>query len=453
MPQKPTSFVASCCIPILSSLLATSLVAVAGEPSAENSAAEGIVPIPDYSADLWDRTYLLGELDGSRNRLAAKGVQYELQWTQTLQGIVDGGLDQTTRYGGAVDLGLTFDLQRLGLVPGALLYIRAESRYGHSVNSGTGQILPANTDAFFPITDEADGQTVSITNFLYQQYLSDSFGFFLGKFDNLESDFNEFASGRGTSQFMNANMAMNAATILSPYSSLGAFVFWAPKEHIFVWGGAYNSSDSSSTTGFDDFDEGTSIFGEFYYQYNYRDLPGGFLVGGVFDVNNDFINLNDTRLVEGPIPVPNIQKEDKAWVLYANAWQYLWTAEPAGDTLIDTQNHETDLAGIGLFLRAGTADEDVNPVKWSVSVGLGGKGIIPGRQDDSFGAGYFHTRLRDNNLKNALRLEDESQGFEVYYNVALTPASQLSLDCQVLDSPIENVDTAVVLGMRLHTTF
>jgi hypothetical protein len=73
-----------------------------------------------------------------------------------VQGVVDGGRDPETSYGGNGDYLIHFDLQRMGLLPGALIKFRAESRYGESVNAAAGPILPVNTDAFSRLTDQLD---------------------------------------------------------------------------------------------------------------------------------------------------------------------------------------------------------------------------------------------------------------------------------------------------------
>jgi hypothetical protein len=43
--------------------------------------------------------------------------------------------------------------------------------------------------------------------------------------------------------------------------------------------------------------------------------------------------------------------------------------------------------------------------------------------------------------------------FEVFYNIALTPATHLTLDVQVADSANGNIDPAVLLGARLNVKF
>jgi hypothetical protein len=47
-----------------------------------------------------------------------------------------------TRYGGSLDYLLQLDFDRMGVIPGVILKIRGESRYGETVNGVTGQFLP-----------------------------------------------------------------------------------------------------------------------------------------------------------------------------------------------------------------------------------------------------------------------------------------------------------------------
>jgi hypothetical protein len=56
-------------------------------------------------------------------------------------------------------------------------------------------------------------------------------------------------------------------------------------------------------------------------------------------------------------------------------------------------------------------------------------------------------------VRAALGFEDEGQGFETFYNVAITPASHLMFDMQLADSALPRTDTAVILGGRLNLTF
>ena len=414
--------------------------------------AQGLLPVPTYSGDTWGRSYLSGDWGGTRTELADKGVQLDLDWTQYLQGVTSGGLDRTTRYGGHLDYLVRLDLMRMGLIPGGLVTVRAESRYGASVNGAAGPILPVNTTALFPTTDELDDDVAfTITNLNYTQFLSPKLAVTFGKLDTLSADPNEFASGRGKSQFMNANFLFNAALALRlPYSTLGAGALWLPAEDVSVTASIVNTTDSSTTTGFDDFDDGQTISVEADFQYRLAQLPGGMNVGGLYSFNQDFAEIG--RLVIQPDQQLTIENDDDSWAIYWSTWQYLF-AEGASNKPVDLANSVPDYQGVGLFARLGLADQNTNPVEWSGSIGVGGRGIMPTRDNDVFGVGYYYTHFQDTDVGSAIGFDDRGQGFEAFYNAAITPAVRLTLDFQLQDSLLPDVDTAALLGARLNLGF
>jgi porin len=416
-------------------------------------ASQGLLPIPDYSGDLFTRSYLAGDLWGFRTDLANKGIQFDVDWTQFLQSDVDGGRNTGTDYGANLNYLFYFDLMRMGLLPGALVTVRAETRYGTSVNGITGSILPVNTSALFPLTQQANEVVpIAVTDLNYTQFLSEQFAVLVGKIDTLSGDPNEFASGRGTTQFMNANFIFNATLGLRlPYSTLGAGVVWLPTPNIKVSSIVMNTADSSTTAGFTDFGDGTTWTTEADFQYRLGQLPGGMNVGGLYSFDQDFNQLSG-ELIFVPGQGLVIPKNSDTWAVYWSAWQYLLIKDPSNqpiDLSTGTQSHE----GLGLFARVGFADQSTNPVKWSLSAGIGGKGMIPTRNQDTFGVGYFYTSIEQSRLFNVAGIQPETQGGELFYNIAVTPAAHLTLDMQVVDSPFSNINPAILLGMRLDLNF
>src|SRR5262249_39489638 len=154
----------------------------------------------------------------------------------------------------------------------------------------------------------------------------------------------------------------------------------------------------------------------------------------------DFAKLN-TRLVFQPGEGLVVPKKHSMWAVYWSAWQYLFTKQP-GTLPIDLLNGEPDQQGIGIFTRLGFADKDTNPIDWAVSGGLGGRGLIPSRDNDTFGLGYYYNRIQQTRLFSALGVENSTQGFECFYNIALTPASRVTLDLQVVEPAVARLSTA-----------
>jgi len=93
-----------------------------------------------------------------------------------------------------------------------------------------------------------------------------------------------------------------------------------------------------------------------------------------------------------------------------------------------------------------------NPVERFYSIGVGGKGVIPGRGRDSFGAAFYYVELTDQ-FQGILRRLDDSYGGEIYYNFELTPWLHFTPDLQVLSPSLSQIDTTVVTGLRLMVNF
>ncbi len=433
---------------------ATSEAKVTEGDTPEAAAPTGILPLVNYGGDLLERPRLLGDLWGARTGLAERGFQFGVDFTQAMQSVVDGGRDTTTRYGGSLDYTMSLDLDRMGAVPGGLVKFRAASRYGASVNGASGLLLPVYSNGFTPLTDELDEDIAfTITDLNYTQFLSPTFGVFVGKFNTLDGDANEFAAGRGVSQFFNSEFVFNSAMALSvPYSTLGVGAVWAPDPNVQLTVTLANLQDSSTTTGFDDFGEGYLVSGEAWWQYRLGALPGGMMLSGLYAGDTDFASLG-SRLVFRPGEGLSIPTEDDTWAIAWNGWQYVLTEEEAEDRPLNLLDGAPDLQGIGLFARFGFADRDTNPVEWSLSGGVGGRGAIPGRDRDVFGVGYFYNSIVEGRLLGAAGVDDESEGFEAFYNVSITPAAELTLDAQWTHSPLPGADDAVILGLRLRLRF
>lgn len=415
---------------------------------------KGLLPVPDYGGGVAERRALSGDWGGFRQQMAEKGVTLDVQWTDIFQGVTSGGREERFVNGGSLDYLARFDLMQMGVLPGALVTARAESRYGNTVNADTGLLLPANFDSFSPLTSPLDESIgLELTELNLVQFLSEKFGVLVGKITTVEGDPTEFASGRGRHQFMNTQLIFSPSILLSvPYSTLAAGAIWLPSDRIHVTSMVMNTTDASTTSGFDDFDDGTTWVTEVDTQYRVFDLPGGMNVGGVYGFHGDYAQIGG-RFQFTPGAGASIENKNHTWAAYWSGWQYLFAKGERPKT-IDAGDGRPDLQGIGLFSRFSVADQDTNPVEFSVSGGLGGRGLIPTRDDDSWGAGLFYLKLQEPRTTplpvNAL--SDHSSGCELFYNVAVLPSVELTFDAQWLQNSFTNVDDATVLGVRLNIT-
>ena len=120
------------------------------ENQAASAANEGLLPVPDYSGDLFERSHLTGDWGGLRQDWANNGITMGFDWYQAYQDIVDGGVEEGSESSANLDYRLNLDLMRMGLVPGALVTVRAQSRFGNTINSTSGLLLPVNMYSYFP---------------------------------------------------------------------------------------------------------------------------------------------------------------------------------------------------------------------------------------------------------------------------------------------------------------
>ena len=433
------------------------LVAIERGASGDESQSDGILPLLDYSGDLWSRSVVSGDWGGVRSSLAERGISADLSFATLLQSVADGGADRETRAGTSMDLGAHIDFMRMGLIPGGLLTVRAEGDFGDSVLKEAGTVTAVNYSALMPI-GTLDDDTVALTDLYYTQFIGKQFQMFAGRFDTFHDGMvMEFAGAgprAGARGFVNANLVSpQMVAITTPYvTALGVGVQAKLNDWFALGATVLDKRESSRRTGLDDLgDDGWNALVGALAQYRLAGLPGGAQLGFSVVWDGDFTKLGDGQL---PGLGQGIASEDESWNVFGNIWQYVQVFDDAGTAPLHLDDGRPDLRGWGVFAIWGVADEDTNPFKWSLAGGIGGRGLIPGREADVFGVGYFYNRLRtDGPVARAIDARSGEQGLEIFYEAALTPWMHLTPDLQVVEpGPGEN-DTAVILGLRLLVDF
>lgn len=432
----------------------TSLPALGQTETGENDpveVTEGILPVPDYSGDWKTRRFLSGEWGGLRQDWANKGITFDVEWLQVGQGIVSGGRDQRWAYATNIDYYINLDLMRMGVLPGALISFRGQSRFGSTVNEDTGLLLPVNTFSDFPVTSPPDENVIfTVTELNWLQFLSDELGVLLGKITTMSSS-NEFAGGEGRSQFMNFQFSFPSVVAqFSPYSTLAVGGVWLPSSKVTVTSMLLNLQDASTTSGFDDIGDGTIWSADVDFQYRLEHLPGGMTLSGMYAFDGEFARIGGLNIDPGGSI--SIDTKSTSWSFYLDWWQYIHIVQEPPET-IDPGDGRQDLEGLGVFVILGLGDRDINPVSWSAVAGLSGRGMIPSRGDDTWGLGYFYNALEEPRTIAASRLANSTQGLEAYYNFAVIRSVALTLDVQWTRSAFRHIDDALVLGARLNVSF
>ena len=426
-----------------------------------------------YAGDIWSRSTLTGDWGGFRNEWAEKGVTFDFNITQIGQGVVNGGTSGAWQYGGRGDLTINLDSQKLGLWPGGFFNLELEGNWARSVNPNTGALMPVNTNQILP---EPPGGIFGVPAWNFAQFLSPYFGLAFGKFatiTNTSGDMNEFAHGKGATQFM--NMALNFNPLLAftvPYSTLGAGMVVLPtkdpKEAI-VNLLVLSANGLPTTSGFEDLNGNAIVVaGEGRVRTDFFGLTGHQLFGTTFS-NKKFTSI-DQRLDRDVIENQTFRAEKGSWNIYYNFDQYLYEPKKGADR------------GIGVFGRLGVSDGNPDFMKFFGSFGVGGKGMFESRPHDQFGWGFYYININNPQLsidiarfpglsRNVEFLRNE-YGFEWYYNFAITPWALLTPDIQVVrgaqkdkfsitQGPLgvlprvdkKSISTSTVLGLRLQLVF
>lgn len=436
---------------IISTLVTISMLTIILPVQGAETQPSGLLPLPDYSGSLSERSYLLGNLGGSRTEWAKKGFTFDINYNQYFQGVVDGGVDTASEYGGTIDYNINVDFDRMGLIPGGLLQMRAVSRYGQSVNGLSGALIPVNADATHPTTTALDDDVALLLPMItYTQFFSETFGLSVGKME-MYGTTNEFSGGKGRTQWWNMNLAMPLSpALIVPYSVLGTAAVYMPSPNLTITGLVVTSSDTSDNCGFNMLDDGLTALVTLEYQYKMNGLPGGFTLMPGYGWDNEFNEINGRITIEDGLLVPSTK--DTTWFFSADMWQYLWVEDDVNQ-LIGTADGRQDLQGVGVFSRIETADKDTNPADFYFSVGLNAKGLIPSRDNDAMGIAYSYNSMNKGRFLDVIGIENSSTVWELFYNIELTPAIHLMLDAQIVNSALSNIDTATILGTSLQMRF
>jgi porin len=460
---------------VLVALLGLILMAAPGPASAQP------VAVPDtWGGDFWSRPRLTGSWGGLRDDLGKKGVVFDLDLLLTPQGVLSGGRDTSAEFWGNAEYTLNVDTGKLGLWPGGFLKVYAGSSFGDSILADSGALVPVNTLMLFP---EPREPSTGLMNATFMQFVSPKFGLLAGKIWTLDAAAGEFAGDYRT-QFLNTGLGLPMSLALVPLSAYGGGLVILPWEGLVLTAlvidpsGTVKSNDVTEA-----FDDGVMVLASGQVAITPFGLRGtqkaGFMWSDKERLSLDqdpsnlarflaterFPRLGDpgpilTRFLERffpqlLVPVQPANREDSTWAMFYGFDQYLW--HPGGDRT----------RGIGVFFTFGASDGNPNPIKYSYSMGVGGKGVVPGRPRDSLGVGWARTEFSDNFLpllrqQLALGLERED-AIEMYYNIAITSWLNATVDLQVIEPALtkkvsssgglEEVDTTVVAGLRLYVRF
>ncbi|WP_424361068.1 carbohydrate porin [Methylocystis parvus] len=390
---------------------------------------------------------------GPKEHLRRLGIDTDVWVTQFFQGIAAGGNQGVSRYGGKLDVFLKVDAEKLGLWRGLRVNAQYEHYIGLNINQRDYALLPVNAAQAFV----AQNNYHTALSLIVTQQLSEQLSVSVGKFNTMTlASQTPLIGGGGLDTFMNRAFALPSTGIgvASPGTVADRLIVSPP----YILGGVATLKTDVATFNliFADprnaanprvlerpFERGIGVVGgvtvptEIAGLSGYHTLRGGYSNARGFDL--DDIGESRTRLA----PLVGVTKKG-FWLASYAVQQYL------------VQNAEKPNVGWGLFTLATLSDGNPNPVRWSMLAGLGGNNLLPGREIDQWGVGFFHYGLTTPLLAGLAerRIYRRSEGgIEAFYNWAITPWMRLTGDLQIVEPWNANRPRGTYMALRLQTRF
>jgi porin len=419
--------------------------------NAEISATQAGVATPAQPSapDFFHREELTGDWSGTRTQWKNKGVELAGSLTQFYQGVASGGIQTGTEYNGTAQARLTFDLGKLVGWNYWSAEIKAETRFGGPLLTGTGTINPVNTAVIIP---GADGTVFALTavnvtklfpiNLQQGKLVAVS----LGRYNLVDLVDEHFFAGGGTERFFNIAQ-IGPLTVLRqvPLITNAVSLAYVRGGEPFITFAVMDPNDHSTDPGLSDlFADGVTFAPGIDLPAKYFGKTAKHSFGGAITTKK-FTPFDAIRqiIIPGP-PINPIEAQAGSWSVNYVFRQYI------------VERSRRD--GWGFFGQISVADQSTSPITTFFDVGLGGNGLFTRRPRDEFGIAYAYTDLskvlKDNldllPLGGRLRVEHQ---VEFFYNVHIAPWLQLTGDLQIIRPSRPVADTAIVPGARLRVVF
>ena len=385
----------------------------------------------------WERSRLTGDWGGARTRMEAAGVKLDLEGTVFYQGLVSGTGSKSFEFGGRLDGFLKLDGGKLGLWEGGGFVAHLEYRTGDLPASLGGSFFPTNAGMEFP----SDAPHSVVATSLYVTQKLDRASFLVGKInalDLLENDL--FFGGWGIRRFLNTVFVAPPSGLVPPVfmGAIGSYRWDSASVSLWVYDPVDRTDDYAPGNLFDD---GVTFYLTPAWSTTLDGRPTTFSLTGIYTTKSgvDFSQVSQDYRA-------GLQPSTKEGS-YSVGFQvsHLLHVDPA-----NPRN------GWGVHVKGAVSDGNPNYVTSSIIAGVGGTGLFPGRELDSFGVGYYYYNLSDQ-LQDVLsptgeRFRDE-QGAEVYYAYSVTPWCFITGDLQWVAPPRKALDNAFIAALRLNIRF
>ncbi|UCD30410.1 MAG: carbohydrate porin [Planctomycetota bacterium] len=384
-----------------------------------------------------DRPTLTDNWFGLGKPLEDIGIGMKYYWNSHYTSVIKGGRrTDSGKHSATYDWIVTFDLDKMGLIPDAEVLFDARGQWGRSVNPWTGSSEQ--------VIDDADGNRGIYVDMLwYRQHFWDrKLALELGYLDyQTIVDRNVYANSEDK-QFMNAALDNNPLIPTAAMTGLGATLYVRPCEwYTMILGVGDAQRLPLYKPGFSTAFHDEAWFLTYIEQTLHTKIPSG---NGPLTGNYRFGLLYDpTVRDEFRRPGASPQRNGNDLGFYTSFDQMFYRENP------------DDNQGLGWFFRYGFRHGESFRFNQFWSTGLVYTGLIPTRDKDHMGAAIaqkIHSRQYRSRINDRAGSETI---YELYYSWQATPWLAILPDIQYIDNPGGDNTLAhtIVAGVRMRVTF
>ncbi|MBF9232200.1 carbohydrate porin [Microvirga alba] len=412
----------------------------------------------------------LGGRGDTRSALERAGITYSFTYIGEGLGAVTGGLRKGTIYEGNLQGVLDADLDKLLGWSGASLHATFYQIHGRGLSRFyIGNLMPVSGIEALPSTRLYE-------LWLEQKFAGDKVALRAGQ---LGADTEFLVSQYGT-LFLNATFGWPAIAMIDlpsggpsyPLATPGVRFKITPTDNLTILAAVFDGNPAGPGPGDPQRRNHTGLafrtsdpaflIGEIQYAYNQgKDAPG--LPGTIkFGGWHHFGSFADQRYDIGGLPLADPRSSGLPNQLRGNDGLY---------AVIDQMVYRTSGTdqGIGAFARISASPSDRNLISFYADGGLTWKGMIPGREDDTFGLSFAYSRISNgargfdqdiNFFTDSARSVRTSEAvIEVTYQAQIVPGWTIQPDFQYVFRPGGNasnprdptgarIKDAAIFGLR-----
>ena len=384
-----------------------------------------------------------GDWNGLRSKLEDNGVtvsgSYMLNNFMKGHG---GGLIGNSKpsYQGLVNTSVELNTEKMHLYPGGRLFVLFQDINGKGLSEKyTGDYMYFNSY-------ESARPGPQLSEYWYEQsLLSNKIKFKAGKQD-ANCEFQALDTGF---QFINSgfNFIVNSSLPTYPNPAMGLTATIQPFEKLYLKYGLFDANGVGSQSGFNTIfhkDGGMQNMEEIGVTNIIKNHPGKYIFGMWQNTKNRDELLNDDQVNANYEPITYKGTNG----LYTEFEQMIFKEKR--DDLNDSQ-------GLMLLGQYSWAPKTRNVLTKYSGVAMAYKGLIPKRNNDTFGVGInfaqFSNRIGSLYLDNGRVGTKGESVLEVFYKIALTPWLSIQPDFQWINKPYYADKSTVVFGVRTNITF